>query len=147
MESGANRSYRAAHDFRDLLVAVLLDIGQDDDLALVRRELFQRTRERFAELTLDIILDGSDGQGPLTSERLRGVVLGDLFLITSFFAPKFIAVQICYDAINPRQERGPRLEAAPRPVDADERFLGQVAGIGLVVREAVREVVGCLTIL
>jgi hypothetical protein len=35
VESGSHRANRASHDFGDLLVAVLLDIGEDQDLTLL----------------------------------------------------------------------------------------------------------------
>src|SRR5580693_252980 len=74
------------------------------------------------------------------------IVLRDLFWITSFAAPKFVSVKIGDDAINPGEEGGPRLEAAPGPIDAHKGLLGEVPRVRFVARQAIGKVIGRLAV-
>jgi len=70
VEPRSDRSDRTSHDVGYLLVAVLLDIGENHDLALLGGKLGERLGQRLSELTRHVVLDGVDGQGPLSS-RVR----------------------------------------------------------------------------
>ena len=149
MQPRAHRPDRAADDVGDLLVAIFLDVGEDHDLPLLEGEALPSALDiRSLSCRSDQFLDRLDRPAAaFASESLRGIVLGDLFLITSFSPPKFIPVKIRDDPVDPRKEGGAGLEAAPGPVDANEGLLGQVARIGLVVREPQGIVVGRLAVL
>jgi hypothetical protein len=84
VEPRSDRSDRAPGDFRDFLVAVFFDIGQDHDLTLFGGKGRERSGERLPELSIDVIVDRCDRQGALAPELLRSVVFRYLFLETSF---------------------------------------------------------------
>jgi hypothetical protein len=60
VESRSDRSDRTPGDFRDFLVAVFFDIGEDDDLTLFGRKGRERSGEWFPELSVDVIVDRRD---------------------------------------------------------------------------------------
>jgi hypothetical protein len=60
MESRAHRPDRTAYDLRNLLVTILLDVGENDNRALVRRERVEGLGHRLAHLPFDVIVDGLD---------------------------------------------------------------------------------------
>ena len=61
MQPRPHGSDRTSHNFGNLLITVLLNIREDHDLSLLRRELAEGPREGFAELALDVVLDRIDG--------------------------------------------------------------------------------------
>src|SRR5580704_17645756 len=65
---------------------------------------------------------------------------------TSLSSPKFVPVEVRDDSVDPRKKASPRLERPPGPVNANERVLGQVPRIGLVLGQAVGEVVRRLAV-
>ena len=57
MQPRANGSNRTTDDLADLLVAEVLDVGEQHDLALFRGQVGERFRDRFAEIAVDVLLD------------------------------------------------------------------------------------------
>src|SRR5579862_6568072 len=66
---------------------------------------------------------------------------------TSLTPAEFVAVEVCYDPIDPGEEGGPRFKAPPSPEDANVRLLRQVARVGIVSRQVVGKGIGCVAVL
>jgi len=101
VQAGADRSHGAADDLADFLVAEIVDVGEQHDLTLLRREFGERFRDRFAEVAVNVFLDGLDRERAAAAELLRLIRFRDLFLITSLATPKFVSIKVRDDPIDP----------------------------------------------
>src|ERR1700722_918506 len=146
VQSRSHGTDGAPHNVGDLLVAIFLDVGEPHDLPLLAAELLERFGKRLAKLRLDVIVDWRNGQRAAARKLLKFIIIGNLLLITSLATAKFVAVQIRYDSIDPREEGRTGFEAFPRLINTNECFLREVACVGLVASQAIGEIIGRLTV-
>ena len=76
VQARANRSDGTSDDLADFLVAEILDVGEQHDLALLRRQFGERFRDRFAEIAVDVFLDGLNRERAAAAELLGSFASG-----------------------------------------------------------------------